>query len=81
MCAAYALGCVCRLAAGDTLLKRNGYQLKITFHSINLCQDHSEICYVRSVTKFSEKSLISPIQTAAASLRNMWKLTKCFSWA
>jgi len=43
VCEAYALGCVCRVAAGDTLLQRNGYQRKVTFHSINLCQDHSEI--------------------------------------
>ena len=71
MCEAYALGRVWRLAAGDTLLQRNGYQLKITFHSVNLCQDHREICYIRSEKKFSEKSLISSIQTAAASVRNM----------
>ena len=42
MCVACALGCVCRVATGDTLLQGNGYQLKVTFHSTNLCQDHSE---------------------------------------
>ena len=50
------------------LLNRNWYQLNSGhFHSVNLCHDNSLSFNFSAVIRFSEKTLISPIQTAAAA--------------
>lgn len=48
-----------------------GTSVRLLFTALIFVKITAKFCYVRSGTKFSEKSLISPIQTAAASLRNM----------
>ena len=48
-----------------------GTSLTSVFTALIFVKITNEIRYNRSETKFSEKSLISPIQTTAASLKNM----------
>ena len=50
--------------------RETGTSLTSLFTALIFVKITTEIRYIRSGTKFSEKSLISPIQTAAASLRN-----------
>lgn len=70
------IGSICfknRVQGGDVVLllsNRNGYQLNLGhYHSINLCHDNSLSFTFSALIRFSEKTLISPIQIAAASSR------------